>query len=311
MTQYEKQIVPVQFKTNDQSKNFNNYIEKAVTILGKKKCLIATPNLISKLSPSVTLSKSPLMRRKLKEIAIENFDLKLSIVENDSNYNCKDQRDKNITNSNKNDYYIENGINTKSSIIPANKLNNLSIANNNDIKNKNEKSISSKSKVEFSSTQNNLLSKIKSNTIWKSEKTFNEDSSVSSKKLLIAEINVDAEEMTLLNNENNPGSTTERENMLMMKMKSYQLSNNILNFKNPDNQSEDNDKFRLEKDFAKKNFGGLNLNCVEDPDEDDQEIDIVNVKGYLYKLTDINKMKKLWFNLYQKDLYCKFNLLYI
>ncbi len=51
-----------------------------------------------------------------------------------------------------------------------------------------------------------------------------------------------------------------------------------------------------------------NINDIfvnEDYDSEFDQEEIVGVKGYLYKLTEINKLKKLWFQLLNKDLYCK------
>lgn len=306
--QYEKQIPLVQFKTNDPTnKNFNSYIEKAKTIQGKKPSLIATPTLNSKLSPSVTLSKSPAMRKKMKEISIENFDLKLSIVENHSNSNNKDQ--KNVSDSIITDYFVENAKNSINSIKPANTITYLSISNNNNNnsnKKNNEKSLTPKNKTEIISSKKNLLTKMKSNTILKTEiNKLRSEKQSSSKKLPGIQINGEAIEINLSNEFKKEGSKTNRENTLMNKMKNSvtsQMRNNILNLKSQEESSENIEK----EDLAKKEFDALNFYSEEDSDsEDDRENEVTKVKGYLYKLTDINKMKRLWFGLFQKDLYCK------
>ena len=39
--------------------------------------------------------------------------------------------------------------------------------------------------------------------------------------------------------------------------------------------------------------------------DDDDENEIIKFEGYIYKITDTNKFKKLWFKLYDRDLFCK------
>ena len=39
---------------------------------------------------------------------------------------------------------------------------------------------------------------------------------------------------------------------------------------------------------------------------DDDEHEIIKFEGFIYKITDSNKFKKLWFKIYDKDLFCKF-----
>lgn len=38
---------------------------------------------------------------------------------------------------------------------------------------------------------------------------------------------------------------------------------------------------------------------------DDDENELIKFEGYIYKITESNKLKKLWFKLYDKDLFCK------
>ncbi len=51
--------------------------------------------------------------------------------------------------------------------------------------------------------------------------------------------------------------------------------------------------------------GGLQITTAEDSDSDDDSDDNTNLKyqGYLYKITQTKKLKKLWFKLIFKDLY--------
>ena len=46
------------------------------------------------------------------------------------------------------------------------------------------------------------------------------------------------------------------------------------------------------------------MNLKDDSDDEDGEI--VNFEGYLLKITQTKKLKKLWFKLIHKDLYCNY-----
>lgn len=49
----------------------------------------------------------------------------------------------------------------------------------------------------------------------------------------------------------------------------------------------------------------LNKVNIKNEDSDEEESDQVKFEGYLYKITVSKKLKKLWFKLLHKDLYCK------
>lgn len=46
-----------------------------------------------------------------------------------------------------------------------------------------------------------------------------------------------------------------------------------------------------------------NENVVKEDEEEPHEV--LQYEGYIYKITESNKLKKLWFKLYDKDLFCK------
>ncbi len=53
-----------------------------------------------------------------------------------------------------------------------------------------------------------------------------------------------------------------------------------------------------------KNEGHINLKTDEYIEKDDDELGVKN-EGFIYKITNNNKFKKLWFKQFDKDLYCK------
>lgn len=44
---------------------------------------------------------------------------------------------------------------------------------------------------------------------------------------------------------------------------------------------------------------------VDDDDDDEDDKSPIQYEGYIYKITESNKLKKLWFKLFDKDLFCK------
>ena len=44
---------------------------------------------------------------------------------------------------------------------------------------------------------------------------------------------------------------------------------------------------------------------VDDDDDDEDDKAPIQYEGYIYKITESNKLKKLWFKLFDKDLFCK------
>jgi hypothetical protein len=62
---------------------------------------------------------------------------------------------------------------------------------------------------------------------------------------------------------------------------------------------EEND----DKPFQDKSKISKQEALIEEVDSDDED-DEVKYEGYLFKITETNKLKKLWFKLYNKDLYC-------
>jgi hypothetical protein len=71
---------------------------------------------------------------------------------------------------------------------------------------------------------------------------------------------------------------------------------------------ENDPRFRLNEAIK---FEGHGLNLINSSDgknliKDDEDNEIIQYEGYIYKITDSNKFKKLWFKLYDKDLFCKY-----
>lgn len=71
---------------------------------------------------------------------------------------------------------------------------------------------------------------------------------------------------------------------------------------------ENDPMFKLNE--ARK-FEGNTLNIIKSSEggdviKNDDEHEIIQFEGYIYKITDSNKFKKLWFKLYDKDLFCKY-----
>ncbi len=105
-------------------------------------------------------------------------------------------------------------------------------------------------------------------------------------------------------------------------IKNYSFNPYKTNSKNNDNKGKINSQndlinsnpiVRINNKIGKNSTDDIdmkicNINIEEDENEKSFEDhkEIIRFKGYLYKLTDINKMKKLWFNLIQRDLYCNY-----
>ena len=58
-------------------------------------------------------------------------------------------------------------------------------------------------------------------------------------------------------------------------------------------------KYENTQDVNKKI--GISSNVIDDDDLDE----VIQYEGWIYKITETNKLKKLWFKLYDKDLFCK------
>jgi len=352
LKQYEKQINKNKISLNIQSENQSNYI-------GKKSFLIATPNIFSKLSPSLILSKSPLFN-KTSGINIEKFDLKMCLDdpnaipselnhpintpithyhrENENNNSNKMNIEQNIElskifisgqnnnnneeiyNLNENDSNINNKnfvINVKNPIFNlakniVNPYNNI----NNPYSNRNPE------KTENININSNINSakKAKVNSIFASNS--NQDKNIFHNKSNSNYLPLQDDKISSprdSQNENQNSRKIKINKLYNPKIPFQQLSNKKSTSQKKDikfNSSKKNEKINKilnsNKDISEKNnINNINFqsrksnNSEEETDPHILEKDIVKIKGHLYKLTDVNKMKKLYFSLYHKDLYCK------
>ncbi len=197
LMQYEKQMNLGNGKSTHSNNKFNIFSEITGNMLGKETNLIATPNLKSKLSPSVTLSKSPLIKYLNKEGPFEKFDLKMNLTElknkidnnfsvfngdKNSNFNNTLNSNFNLKPSNFSDplkpnilFNIENNfkknhIGNNNNIIRVNNDKNNHSLNKNasPFGKKNEKSIPSKSRGAYENKLNNpynIFNKVKGNSL--------------------------------------------------------------------------------------------------------------------------------------------------
>jgi len=77
-------------------------------------------------------------------------------------------------------------------------------------------------------------------------------------------------------------------------------------YQKPKKDHDENDPmFNLHE--ARKYEGATNNVITSNTDNviDDDENELIQFEGYIYKITESNKLKKLWFKLYDKDLFCK------
>lgn len=77
-------------------------------------------------------------------------------------------------------------------------------------------------------------------------------------------------------------------------------------YQKPKKDHDENDPlFNLHD--ARKYEGPQNQNVIASntTEVDDDENELIQYEGYIYKITESNKLKKLWFKLYDKDLFCK------
>lgn len=82
----------------------------------------------------------------------------------------------------------------------------------------------------------------------------------------------------------------------------------------PKKNFDENDPiFNLQegKRFESQGVAIINSNNQDVIREDDEPHETVQYEGYIHKITESNKLKKLWFKLYDKDLFCKFNIITI
>ncbi len=156
--QHEKYMNSMNSKKEN---DFNCFMEKTNNLLNKNPTLIATPNLKSKLSPSIILSKSPILRHNKKDRLIENFDLKLNLIDN----SIKDKNDDNKVIIH--DYFgkRENTIEmvsikhlNQNELNKENKTNRMNILSRNDNKSKFQRNFNF-------SKENNLIIKSNNNSI--------------------------------------------------------------------------------------------------------------------------------------------------
>lgn len=343
--QYEKQSYSQTGNTMDLN-TLNNGNEKAKNTTLKKPSLIATPSLISKFSPSITLSKSPVIKKLNKEISIEQFDLKMNISETNTQ-NLVSQKGKNIFDNLIKDYFTdpkEKNINFNNKNQVTNKTNIhlkpnilLSLENNfnsnntnpnkasddnnkcnkknpshlkegkylSPVKTKNENLTPSQgrfSKGKNILTQSNMQSKIRSNSNFKSE-INNANNIVSNDDSNRKSFTQNSNDSTNINirSKNKFLTANTPNNILINKLKSgtdikaKSISNDL-------NSIGESEKERIALKPIEIKFS--NPEDEENSDSEDEN-EILKIQGHLYKLTDINKLKKLWFKLVQKDLYCK------
>jgi Ca2+-binding EF-hand superfamily protein len=96
-----------------------------------------------------------------------------------------------------------------------------------------------------------------------------------------------------------------RKNMAFLK----NLEGNDLKPKSEKNKHDENDpKYNLGEARKYEDSGNLNKkigisdkNIVKDDDEDE----VIQYAGWISKITETQKLKRLWFKLYDKDLFCK------
>lgn len=98
-----------------------------------------------------------------------------------------------------------------------------------------------------------------------------------------------------------------RKNMAYLKNleKESNFNANLTNKKK--NFDENDPLFSLHE--AKKYESHVNIISSEDGESivknDNDENQVIKYEGFIYKITDTNKFKKLWFKLYDRDLFCK------
>lgn len=73
------------------------------------------------------------------------------------------------------------------------------------------------------------------------------------------------------------------------------------------NYDENDPQFKLNEAYKYENSGEVNKKIgITTLIDDDDKDEVIQYEGWIYKITETNKLKKLWFKLYDKDLFCKF-----
>ena len=405
--QYEKQIKSLtssNFHSFLNGNNFNYFVDKANSLFNKKTKYIQSPNLHSKLSPSIILSKSPAIRKISRDFPSDKFDLKLNLSDNNkNNLSFLDLKNSIFIKSNKQinstimesprenikfDFnqqgnfekqkisYEKNNIPENNNLISQNNLNHTNISlnfqknfpilnysgfhfskktnPNSPIKKKIEKSVPVKNRnhKSISSTPFSLINSINNNNISDKQNLNlgnninisgnignNYNSSSNSNLMSVKNQNVpknifeydqvspgfknmnnnnlkknffvnnsNIENITNNNNLNsyNWNNFSDKDTKKLDTYRPIQPKNIINSFKSLNELDSKQDLNTSSKKIVEnKSFSNANI-IKEDIDLDDSdEGEIIKMKGYLFKLTDVNKMKKLWFDLIQRDLYCK------
>lgn len=77
------------------------------------------------------------------------------------------------------------------------------------------------------------------------------------------------------------------------------------------NFDENDPMFSLQegKNFEAQGVNIINSNNDAIIKDEDEPHEIIQYAGSIFKITETNKLKKLWFKLYDKDLFCKPNIL--
>lgn len=78
------------------------------------------------------------------------------------------------------------------------------------------------------------------------------------------------------------------------------------------NYDENDPMFNLQegKRFETQGVNIINSNNENVINDEDEPHEIIQNEGYIFKVTETNKLKKLWFKLYDKDLFCKAYLMF-
>ncbi len=228
----------------------SSYLCKTQNCIYKTKNLIASPNLNSKFSPSVTLRKSPFWKMK----TLSNLKL------DDANKKSKHG-----------DFLNKLGINQNNQSGSINML--LKYSKLTPTAKKEEKNL-----INMQETMDSDRSQYcdYENIV---EENFNSIS-----------IPIFSKHRNNLNQNNKKNSSKEFETVDIEP--AVKFKRNLINFPGVK---------KLEKLDKPNNNPLFNFNCIVD--ESDEDLEDLNHKGYLYRISNKGKMKKIYFKLIQRDLY--------